>query len=99
MPSNHKHNSTVISKRVFLRLHSSAAPKESEIIQAFLKQSGYAAASEESEPLHFIHSEPPQYSWFHVIIDINYVQISSPNLALLPHEVYKVNFEDNGNTP
>ena len=95
MSSNHEHDSIVTAKRVFLRLHSSVASKESEIIQAFLKNSGCA----ESENLHFIHYEPPQYSHYHIIIDMNYIQVADPDFANLPHEIYKVSFKDGENDP
>ena len=64
-------DNTSTSKRVFLRLHSSAAPKETEIIDAFLSNSGCSGV--ENDQL-YIHYEPPQSSHFHIITDMNYAQ-------------------------
>jgi hypothetical protein len=84
------------SKRVFLRLHSSMALNETEILHAFLSTSGYSGMESNQ---HYVHYEPPQYSHFHIIIDIDYAQITDPSLEQLPHEVYKVSFKAGSSEP
>jgi hypothetical protein len=84
-------DNTSTSKRVFLRLRSSAAPKETEIIDTFLSNSCCSGIENDQ---HYMHYEPPQSSHFHIIIDMDYTQIINPNLVQLPDEVYKVSVKE-----
>src|SRR6266516_3002666 len=44
---------------------------------------------------HYVHDEPPQSSHFHIIIDMDYAQITDPHLGWqLPHEMYRVSFNE-----
>jgi hypothetical protein len=70
--------------------------KESNIIDSFLKQFGYGDVPPSD---HFVHTQPPDRRHFHSIIDVNYKQIVKPDLAELPHDVYRVKFKEGDDKP
>ena len=78
------------TRRIFLRLESSAALDEAEIVDQFLTHFGY---NKKDSSQHFIHLQPREYRHFFIIIDIDYAQDPDANVQELPHEVYLVSFK------
>jgi hypothetical protein len=63
---------------------------DEEIVKAFLRHC-YHPESEYQENKHFIHLDPDRgENTAHIVIDMNKDNIKSPDLSMLPHEIYKV---------
>ena len=77
--------SAVAPRRVFLRLKSSIALDEEQIVEQFLTHYGI---NKEGRQNHFIHIQPRDYRHFVIVIDMNYAQFPEVVIKELPHEVY-----------
>jgi hypothetical protein len=87
-------------KRVVLlfKLHHD----DDDIINAFLRYCGHPE-SEYAENKHYMHLDPMRWELpaetylAHIVIDFNEANVESPDLASLPHEIYKVKLDNTNN--
>lgn len=99
-------------KRVILRLRVNEFEREGhsweehvDAIKAYLVWAGRSASEYEGDfqkRKHFAHVEPFQapelnQTTFHVIIDMEQESLESPNLDDVPHEIYRVRRDKEGN--
>lgn len=63
---------------------------DEDIVKAFLRHCHHPEGEYE-ENKHFIHLDPDRgEKTAHIVIDMNKDDIESPDIPMLPHEIYKV---------
>ena len=85
--------SAVAARRIFLRVKSSIALDEEQIVEQFLTQHGN---KDEDRKNHFIHIQPRDYRHFFIVIDMDYIQFPDVIIKELPHEVYLSSIKGDG---
>ena len=91
------------AKRIFLRARTSSADQagweDHDLVNLFLTNTGSDKEDTGQHTRHYIHNQPRDYKYFHIILDINYKQEPDANVKELKHEVYQICFNNPNTKP